>query len=53
VTCCLAVTADGTKLPPLIVYKAKTGGSVEKEFTKNNFQTDIEYAVQENAWTDE
>ena len=31
ITCMLAVCADGTKLPPLLVFKAKPGRSVERE----------------------
>lgn len=51
ITCMLTVCADGTKLPPLLIFKAKPGGSVEKEFTQ--FPNECKYAVQENAWTDE
>ena len=53
ITCMLAVCADGTKLPPLLVFKAKPGGSVEREFTSNDFPKECLYLVQENAWTDE
>lgn len=53
ITCCLAVCADGTKLPPLLVYKAEPGGTVEKEFKTSYFPNDVKYCVQENAWTDE
>lgn len=53
ITCMLTVCADGTKLPPLLVFKAKPGGAVEREFTKNDFPKDCHYLVQENAWTDE
>ena len=50
----LTVCADGTKLPPLIVFKAKAGGRVEAEFTKPDFPKDGIYcAVQDNAWCDE
>ena len=47
----LAVCADGTKLPPLLVYKGKPGGSVEREF--KGFPKGMKYIVQDNAWTDE
>jgi len=51
ITCMLTVCADGTKLPPLLIFKAKPGGSVEREFA--NFPEGSVYYVQENAWTDE
>ena len=52
VTCFLTVCADGTKVRPLLVYKAKPGGSVEREFS--NEDDSLPYCcVQENAWTDE
>ena len=51
ITCMLTVCADGTKLPPLLIFKAKPGGSVEREFA--NFPEGCVYFVQENAWTDE
>ena len=34
VTVCLTVCADGTKLPPLIVYKGEPGKAVEREVKK-------------------
>jgi hypothetical protein len=51
ITICVAVVADGTKLPPLLVFKAKPGGSVSRELSQ--FPKDCKYIVQENAWTDE
>lgn len=51
VTVCLAVCADGTKLPPLIVYKGEPGKAVEREIKK--FPDGAVYCVQANAWTDE
>lgn len=51
ITCCLAVCADGTKLRPMLIYKGKPGGSIEREFTNN--PNEPYCIVQENAWTDE
>ncbi len=54
ISCFLTVCADGSKLPPLLVYKGKPGGSVEREFSQDDFpQEGIFCCVQENAWTDE
>lgn len=51
VTAMLSVCADGTKLPPLLIFKGKPGGSVEKETP--SFPKACKYEVQSNAWTDE
>ena len=51
ITACLTVCADGTKLPPLIVFKGIPGRAVERETKK--YASGAEYTVQENAWTDE
>ena len=51
ITACLTVCADGTKLPPLVIFKAKPGGQVEREAKK--YASGAQYIVQENAWTDE
>jgi hypothetical protein len=51
VSALLAVCADGTKLPPLIVMKGKAGGSIEREL--KDFPTSCKFIVQDNAWTDE
>ena len=51
VTVCLTVCADGTKLPPLIVYKGEPGRAVKREVTK--YPNAAVYCVQPNAWTDE
>lgn len=51
ITGCLAVCADGTKLPPLLVYKAKPTGSVVREV--KTYCKGALYTVQENAWCDE
>jgi hypothetical protein len=55
VTVLLAVSYDGYFLPPLIVFKAKPGGKVEKEFENDNFNypNDCFFVVQENAWCDQ
>jgi hypothetical protein len=47
----LTVCADGTKLEPLLVYKAKPNGTVVREL--KNYPEGAQYTVQENAWTDE
>jgi hypothetical protein len=54
-TVCLAVSADGQKLPPLVVFRGKPG-----EGCKNRVEIEIEsfdfgecyYIVQEKAWID-
>ena len=51
ITACLSVCANGTKLPPLVIFKALPGGNVEKEL--KTYTRGAEYIVQENAWTDE
>jgi hypothetical protein len=51
ITACLGVCADGTKLEPLLIYKAKPSGSVQKEFRK--YPKGARYMVQQNAWCDE
>ncbi|KAJ0392653.1 hypothetical protein ATCC90586_010324 [Pythium insidiosum] len=40
-------STDGTKLPPLIIFKAASGGSVEASF--DNYPEGAVYAVQANA----
>ena len=52
---CLAVSYDNEFLPPLIIYNAKVGGTVSKEFTRAalNYPAGQFYTVQENAWTDQ
>ena len=54
ITGCLTVCADGTKLPPLLVCKAKncTNGPVPREAAKFNSDK-VFCAVQQNAWCDE
>jgi hypothetical protein len=49
------VCADGTKLPPFLVYKGKPGGPVERELKRkdNGYPDGVVCCVQENAWTDE
>ena len=32
----LGIVADGSKLAPLIIFKGKAGGFIEKELTKKN-----------------
>lgn len=49
-TVLLTVAADGKKLPPLIIFKAQPGGSVEDSF--DEYPEGALYAVQANAWMD-
>ena len=53
ITACLSVCADGTKLEPLLVCKAKPTGTVRHEFAKNNCPNGAKCIAQENAWCDE
>ena len=49
----LAVSKSGRKLKPLIVFKAKPGGRIQKELKNyHGFGTQCVYAVQEKGWTD-
>ena len=51
VTAAVAVSAAGDLLPPMLIFKGKPGGRIEREFgTYNNHGR---YAVQEKAWMDE
>lgn len=57
-TVLLAVTQDGEKLPPFIIYKAKRGARVYKEVTSGDlsakgFPPGVVMDVQANAWNDE
>ncbi|KAL7562515.1 hypothetical protein ACA910_008223 [Epithemia clementina (nom. ined.)] len=47
----LGICADGTKLPPLFVFKGSPGGSIQREFA--TFPNNAHYIMQKNAWTDE
>lgn len=51
ITAMLTVCADGTKLPPMLIYKGKENGSIQGEFKQ--YTSQCKYVVQENAWTDE
>ena len=55
VTCALTVCADGTKLPPLLIYKGTPGRDIEKEFAskKHAYPKGVFCMVQKTAWTDE
>jgi len=55
VTCALTVCADGTKLPPLLIYKGTPGADIEKEFVskKHDYPKGVFCMVQKTAWTDE
>ena len=51
-TFAMTVTASGEVLKPLLVFKGKPGGRIEKrEFPA--YPCEIVYACQENAWMDE
>jgi hypothetical protein len=52
----LAVTLDGRKLPPMIVFKGLPSGRIVKEFSDPKFHYPKDgtvYAVQSSAWFDE
>ena len=55
ITVLLTITADGGKLPPFIIFKAKNKGYVEKLLQKDpNVQLNRCYiACNENAWSTE
>ena len=48
----LTILSNGTKLTPLVVFKGKTGGPLEKELQNNlNIKNNLIYAkCQENSW---
>ena len=51
-TLAVTVYADGTKLPPMLIFKCKQNGRIaSKEFL--TFPTGCEYICQENALMDE
>jgi hypothetical protein len=51
-TLAMCITASGKMLTPLLIFKGKPGGRIEKrEFP--TFPNDIIYACQDNAWMDE
>jgi len=47
----VCITASGRLLPPLIIFKGKPNGRIQREFTRYN--QGAVYVVQENAWMDE
>ena len=51
VTVCLAVCADGYKLPPMVVYKGQPDKHIMRE--TRQYPKDALYQVQKNAWCDE
>ena len=56
ITCLLTVCADGTKLPPLLCFRGRPCGPIEKKELPNasfNYPKSVKYTVQMNAWTDE
>ena len=51
VTLLVTVCADGTKLPPMLIFKGKQNGrTASKDFLA--YPTDCEYFCQKNAWID-
>lgn len=48
----LGIAADGSKLNPLIIFKAKIGGLIEKNLLKNKYVLPEKYliSVNQNAW---
>jgi hypothetical protein len=51
VTVVLAVTADGQKLPPLIIFSGRPGGTIERNELPS-YRQDVHYCCQQNAWMD-
>ena len=51
VTLAVTVTASGTTLPPLMVFKGKPNGRIQRAF--GTYPVGCFYAVQERAWMDE
>ena len=50
-TVAVTVTASGKMLPPMIIFKGKPGGRIEREF--DSYPTGAVYMVQERAWMNE
>ena len=52
ITIILCIVADGDKLPPVIIFKGKTGGRIEKELSNNKYVKENKWfiSVNENAW---
>ncbi len=51
-TVLLAVSMDGTKLPPFIIFKGRENGRIHRQLGSSNvFPTSAKYTVQENAWS--
>ena len=50
VTVAVTVTAAGTFLPPMIVYKGKANGRIKREL--RDYPDSAVYSVQNNAWMD-
>ena len=50
----LAILANGFKLPPLLIFRGKTGGPKEKKLQNNIYCINGEVYIkcQDNAWTD-
>jgi hypothetical protein len=52
VTCAMTVTASGSVLTPMLIFKGATGGRIEKRDVPT-YVKDLLYGVQPNAWMDE
>ena len=51
VTVAVTITASGTVLPPMLIFKGKRGGRIVREFSQ--YAVGGLYEVQEKAWMDE
>ena len=53
-TAALTVSADGDKLPPLLIFQAKRNGALARKYedTGDGYPEDLTVSYQENAWMD-
>lgn len=51
ITVAFTITAAGTKLKPMVIFKGKTSGRIAREFGR--YVQGPVYACQDNAWMDE
>lgn len=53
-TAILAVTCNGAKLKPMIIFKGTENGTISRSFTiGNGYDENLVYATQSNAWCDQ